>query len=77
MNIEQIQKLLADGLEGCDIQVEGEGSNINVAAVGDLFDGLRPLKRQQLIYALLADLIADGTIHAVNMTTLTRAEAAQ
>ncbi|MDM3871271.1 BolA/IbaG family iron-sulfur metabolism protein [Porticoccus sp. W117] len=77
MTIEQIKELLTAGLEGCDIQVEGEGSNINVTAVGDIFDGLRPLKRQQMVYGLLADLIADGTIHAVNMTTLTTAEAAQ
>ncbi|MCV6603957.1 MAG: BolA/IbaG family iron-sulfur metabolism protein [Porticoccaceae bacterium] len=77
MNIELVNALLSEGLKGCEVQVEGEGSNINVTAVGDLFDGLRPLKRQQLVYGLLADLIADGTIHAVNMTTLTKAEAAQ
>ncbi|MGS2723757.1 BolA family protein [Porticoccus sp. GXU_MW_L64] len=75
MNVEQIKQLLSAGLEGCEIQVQGEGSNINVTAVGDIFDGLRPLKRQQLVYGLLADLIADGTVHAVNMTTLTKAEA--
>lgn len=77
MLAEDIKTLLAAALENCDIQVEGEGSNFNITVVGDLFDGLRPLKRQQLIYAVLTDYIADGAIHAVNMTTLTNAEAAQ
>lgn len=77
MNTEHIEQLLAANLEGCDIEVAGEGSNINITAVGDLFEGLRTMKRQQLVYGALSELIADGTIHAVNMTTLTRGEAAQ
>lgn len=74
---EEIKALLTEALDGCDIRVEGEGSNFTITAVGDLFDGLRPLKRQQLVYAVLADYIASGAIHAVNMVTLTETEAAQ
>ena len=77
MQAEEIKALLTAELQGCDISVEGEGSNFSITAVGDQFEGLRPLKRQQLIYAVLADHIADGSIHAVNMTTLTSAEAEQ
>ena len=75
MQAKEIEALLTDKLQGCDIRVEGEGSNFSITAIGDQFEGLRTLKRQQLIYAVLADYIADGTIHAVNMTTLTSAEA--
>ena len=77
MQAEEIKALLTEKLQDCDVRVEGEGSNFAITAISDQFEGLRPLKRQQLIYAVLADHIADGTIHAVNMTTLTNAEAAQ
>ena len=35
---------------------------------------LRPVKKQQLVYGALSDQIADGSIHAVNIRTLTPAE---
>jgi len=34
------------------------------------------VKRQQLVYASLGDLISSGAIHAVNIRTMTPAEAA-
>jgi acid stress-induced BolA-like protein IbaG/YrbA len=39
-----------------------------------VFEGLRPVKKQQLVYAALSDRIADGSIHAVNIRTFTPAE---
>jgi acid stress-induced BolA-like protein IbaG/YrbA len=35
------------------------------------FVGMRPVARQQRVYAPLANLIADGTLHAVNISALT------
>jgi acid stress-induced BolA-like protein IbaG/YrbA len=32
---------------------------------------MRPVARQQRVYAPLANLIADGTLHAVNISALT------
>ena len=77
MNTEEVKQLLESCLEGCTVEIQGEGCNLEAVIVGDVFEGLRPLKRQQLVYGVLGDLIADGTIHAVNMKTLTRAEASQ
>ena len=48
----------------------------DISVVGDLFEGLNAVKKQQLVYAVINEHIASGTIHAVNMKTLTRAEAA-
>jgi acid stress-induced BolA-like protein IbaG/YrbA len=42
--------------------------------VGEVFNGLRPVKKQQLVYAALSEEIAAGDIHAVNIRTLTPAE---
>lgn len=57
------------------IEVAIDGSHVNVSVVDEAFEGCRPVKRQQMVYAALNSLIADGTVHAVNMTTQTPAEA--
>lgn len=74
MEAEQIKQLLVAELPGCDIQVKTEGSHCQVVAIGEIFEGLRPVKRQQMVYAGLSQQIADGSIHAVNITALTPAE---
>ena len=40
-------------------------------AVGDAFEGLSPVKRQQLVYAALSDEIASGALHAISIKTFT------
>ena len=67
MQADQIKALLAAQLADCEITVSAQGSHCEVTAVGDVFKGLRALKRQQLVYAALAEHIASGEIHAVNM----------
>jgi acid stress-induced BolA-like protein IbaG/YrbA len=74
MEIDQIQVLLQQQLADCDISVSGEGCNFEVTIVGDVFEGLRPVKKQQLVYAVLNEHIASGAIHAVNMKLFTRDE---
>ena len=74
MDAATVKTLLESHLEDCEIQVQGEGNHYDITAVGALFDGLRPVKKQQLVYAALSEHIADGTIHAVNIRTFTPAE---
>ena len=74
MQAQDIQALLEAALEGCEVSVTSDGSHVDILVVGAVFDGLRPVKRQQLVYSALADHIASGDIHAVNMRTLTPAE---
>ena len=51
-----------------------ETSVSNIVAIGDLFEGKRPVQRQQQIYAALNEQISSGAIHAVNMKTFTHQE---
>ena len=74
MLAEEVKALLASHLPGCDISVEGEGANFQVVAVGEVFDGLNAVKRQQTIYAGINNKIASGDIHAVTIQTYTPAE---
>jgi acid stress-induced BolA-like protein IbaG/YrbA len=75
MALDEIQKLLEDGLPGCHVSVAGDDSSISLKVVGEVFEGLSKVKRQQKVYGFLKDLISSGEIHAVNMQTLTPAEA--
>jgi acid stress-induced BolA-like protein IbaG/YrbA len=70
----EIQNLLADNLDACEVEVSGDGSHFDILVIGEVFDGLRPVQKQQLIYKILNPHIADGTIHAVNIKTFTPAE---
>jgi len=74
MDAAMVKALLEAHLEDCEFHVQGEGSHYDITAIGTVFDGLRPVKKQQLVYAALSDQIADGSIHAVNIRTYTPAE---
>ena len=74
MDAATVKSLLQSHLADCEIEVQGEGANYDIIAIGSMFDGLRPVKKQQLVYAALSDHIADGSIHAVNIRTYTPEE---
>lgn len=71
MDAATVQALLEAHLADCEISVQGEGSHYDILVIGEVFDGLRPVARQQKVYAALSDQIADGSIHAVNIRTFT------
>ena len=74
MNVEAIQQLLVAALNDCEIHLENEGNHLSVTVIGEIFSGKRPVQRQQQIYAILKEQIAEGTIHAVNMKLYTPTE---
>ena len=74
MDAVTVKTLLESHMQDCEFHVQGEGSHYDIGAIGSVFDGLRPVKKQQLVYAALSDNIADGSIHAVNIRTYTPSE---
>ena len=74
MHPDDIKTLLEAGLPACEVTVTSEGGHYNILVIGEMFDGLRPVKKQQLVYAVLNPMIADGSVHAVNIRTYTPAE---
>lgn len=51
-----------------------DGSHFQVIAVSELFADLSRVKKQQLIYAPLAEFINDNRIHALSIKTYTPTE---
>ena len=74
MDAATVKALLQSHLNDCEIHVQGEGANYDITAIGAVFEGLRAVKKQQLVYAALSENIADGSIHAVNIRTFTPEE---
>ncbi|HCS29710.1 MAG TPA: cell division protein BolA [Spongiibacteraceae bacterium] len=75
MLIDTLKARLVEQFPDCDIEASAEGNHCHVRIVGDVFSGLRPVKRQQMVYAALNEWIADGSVHAVHMSLQTTAEA--
>lgn len=71
MDAAAVRELVNAHLENCDVTVEGEGNHYDILVIGDVFTGLRPVAKQQLVYAALGEQIAEGAIHAVNIRTFT------
>ncbi|HSG87722.1 MAG TPA: BolA/IbaG family iron-sulfur metabolism protein [Pseudomonadales bacterium] len=74
MEASAVSALVEAGLASCRVEVEGGGGKFEVTVVGEVFDGLSPVKRQQLVYATLKEVIADGSVHAVTIRTFTPAQ---
>ena len=71
MQADEVKQLIEQQLQGCEALTEGEGCNFQVAVIGEVFDGLNKVKRQQLVYGCLTEQIASGAIHAVTIHTYT------
>jgi len=74
MQPSDVKSRLESQIDGCEFHIQGEGCNFRVIAVGEVFEGMSPVKRQQLIYGALADEIASGALHAISIKTYTPAQ---
>ncbi len=74
MSPEDVRQRIAAGLPDCEITVTGDGSHFEVVAVGAVFEGLTPVKKQQLVYGTVNDLITSGELHALTIKAYTPAE---
>ena len=67
----ELTELLSEAFPGAQVAVALEGGHVDITVISAEFEGLRPVARQQRVYAPLAGLIADGTLHAVNINAQT------
>ncbi|MFA5676947.1 MAG: BolA family protein [Pseudomonas sp.] len=72
MQASEVKTLIEQQLPNVQVEVDGEGCDFQLLLISDELAALSPVKRQQRIYALLTDPIADGRIHAVTMKFFTR-----
>ena len=58
MKSEDVKALVEAGFEDADVAVEGEGDRFLIRVISDAFEGLMPVKKQQLVYSCINPQIA-------------------
>lgn len=74
MNPEEIKQIIESGLEGSKATITADGNKYEATIISEAFEGLSPVKKHQLVYALLNQHIASGVIHALSIKAYTPAE---
>ncbi len=74
MHASEVKTLLEEKIENAQVSVEGEGCDFRLTVVSSIFAGCMPVKRQQIVYKHLDEMIRAGAIHAVTMHTFTPEE---
>lgn len=74
MEIAEVRSLIETGLPGCRLSVNGEGCNFSVVVVGEIFEGLTPVQRQQKVLATVREPLSSGALHAISMKVYTPSE---
>lgn len=71
MDAKVVEKMVREAIDNAEVMVEGAGANYDITVVSEIFADMRPVKKQQTVYAALTASLADGSIHAVNIATFT------
>ncbi len=74
MENNEIQTVLMNALSLQEVLVSGDGSHFQVIAVGEMFEGMSRVKKQQTIYGPLMEYLADNRIHALSIKAYTPQE---
>ena len=71
MDVEQLKKIIGEGLPCEGLYVDNEGEYFDAIIVSSQFEGKTRVQRQQLVNALLKSYFDSGELHALSMKTMT------
>ena len=71
MNEAMIKEALEGEFPDATIDVCLDGSHCQVTVISNVFEGLRPVARQQRVHAPLGEFIRSGALHAGNINAKT------
>ncbi len=74
MTADQLKTLIAAGLRCEHLELEGDGRHWYATIVSPEFEGQRPIRRHQKVYATLGAKMHTDEVHALSMKTFTPAE---
>ncbi len=78
IDAQEIEKRITEALPGAKVVVSdmtGTRDHYDVTVISDDFDGVLPVQRHRMVYAPLKDVMGDGALHALKLTTKTTGEA--
>jgi acid stress-induced BolA-like protein IbaG/YrbA len=74
MTAEQLQHIIAAGLQCEHLEVDGDGRHWSAVIVSPAFEGKRLIQRHQAVYATLGEKIRTDEVHALSMKTYSPSE---
>ena len=74
MTTDEIKALIEAGFETAQVIVNGDNGMFDTTVISDEFDGLSPVKKQQMVYATVNTHITSGAIHALSIKAYTPKE---
>ena len=74
MTADQLKDIIAAGLVGEHLTLEGDGRHWYATIVSAEFEGKRPIARHQRVYATLGSKMQTDEVHALSMKTFTPGE---
>jgi len=64
---EELTRRVLDAIADATVSVAVDGNRAMIDVVSPVFSDLSRVKKQQLVYACIEDLIASGDLHAVTI----------
>ncbi|WP_343182395.1 BolA/IbaG family iron-sulfur metabolism protein [Buchnera aphidicola] len=74
MKNEKLKLHIIKHVELKKLYIEGNEDHIDITAIGNIFNGISNIKRQQLIYKPITKYILEKKIHAITIHTFTEQE---
>ncbi len=74
MTTNEIETMIEAGFEAAQVIVKGENGMFDATVIADIFAGLSPVKKQQMVYATVNTQITSGEIHALSIKAYTPKE---
>lgn len=71
MQAEEVKRIVESQIVGSQVVTAGEGCNFEITVISEVFAGLSPVKKQQMVYGCLNEQISSGAIHALTIKTYT------
>lgn len=71
MIAEEVKSRLEEAFPDSRVEADGDGSRMEIRVESAAFDGLPRVKREQLVYAAVNELIKAGQLHAVTIVATT------
>jgi monothiol glutaredoxin len=67
----EVESLILKDYPNAEIQIDGEGCDLTITVVSEVFAGQTMVKQHQGVMATLSDPLASGRLHAVTLKTYT------
>ncbi len=71
MQTNEIKEMIEEGILGCHVLMEGDGTHFQAIVISDLFNGKTMIQQHQMVYKTLGDKVGTD-IHALSIKSYTQ-----